>query len=227
MNLSRRIKIVQICLWMHRARTSVTIPMIFTLKKLVHLTLSVGQAKEKRRIEAIKKAADNLSERTNSLMPELRTLNQLTGDRKENVLAARLALLEEYNYLQTICRNWVCAPPPGAGVLMYVLHRAQIKAVRRQRRCHAFSRLVSNISSDNFYWDLLLWLVVPSNHSEELLGDLNEEYLLRIASDGEARARTWYCDQVITTIRDYFWMEIEHLVAVWGLIDLVGRWFRK
>jgi hypothetical protein len=224
MNLSRRIKILWICLWMKRARTSVAILMIDVLEKLVKLTLSVGGAKERRRIEAITRAADNLRERANFVIPELQTLDRLTEDRKRQVLAAKASLLEEHNYLLTVCRNWVCAPPPGATVLTHVLYRAQIKAAWRQRSWNGFSRIVSRIRSDNFYWDLLLWLC---GCSEEMLGDLNEEYLLRIASDGEAGARAWYCGQVVTTMRDYLWMKIEHLAAVGALIDLVGRWFRK
>jgi hypothetical protein len=224
MNLSRRIKILWICIWMNRARTSLTILQIDVLGKLVKMALSVGRAKETRRIEAITKAADNLRERANSVISELQTLDRFTEDRKRQVLAAKASLMEEHSYLLTVCRNWVCTSPPGATVLTFVLYRAQINAVRRQRSWNGFSRIVSRISSDNFYWDLLLWLC---GCSEAMLGDLNEEYLLRIASDGGAGARAWYCSQAVTTIRDYLWMKIEHLAAVGALIELVGRWFRK
>jgi hypothetical protein len=80
---------------------------------------------------------------------------------------------------------------------------------------------------ENFYWDLLLWFVLPVAYGEELLGDLNEEYLLRLSSEGEGRARTWYRDQVVRTVTDNLWQKLERIAIVGALIDLLDRWFRR
>jgi hypothetical protein len=100
------------------------------------------------------------------------------------------------------------------------------KLIGIKRKNDSFSRIVSRIDSDTFYWDLFLWLVVPGD-SDTLLGDLNEEYRLRHSTEGEARARAWYRNQASTTFWNYLWKTIERLVAIGTLIDLFSPWFRK
>jgi hypothetical protein len=159
-----------------------------------------------------------------SLMPELQTLNQLTEDRKRQVLAASSSLLQENDNLREIVLNSVSTPAPGTAVLVYMLRRSKIRVERLQRRHASFSRIASSIGSQTFYGDLLLWL---AGGSEEMLGCLNEEYQLRISSDGEGNARDWYYDQAIASVRVFLWTKIERLAAVGALIDLISRWFKK
>jgi hypothetical protein len=91
----------------------------------------------------------------------------------------------------------------------------------------SLSRIISRTDSETFYWDLLLWLLVPSMRIEELLGDLNEEYLLRVSEVSDAEARAWYQYQAVHTIVHYFWKRLERVAAIATLADFVARWFRK
>lgn len=224
MNLRLRVAIAWICVSAMFIRTHISALMTYALHKLVNLTVSVGQAREKRRFKPYKEATDNLRERMNSLMLEFRSIDPLTDERKRQLLAAKSSLLKESDSLLSICKNWTSVPPPGATVLMYVLEHERTKHVRRHRSAQSFSIIVSRISSETFYWDLLLWV---AGCREEMLGDLNERYLLRISTHGKAGALAWYCDQAIRTIRDYVWTKIERLAAIGALIDLISRWFKK
>jgi len=88
-------------------------------------------------------------------------------------------------------------------------------------------RIISNTDSPTYYWDLLVWLLVPGLHSEELLGDLKEEYLLRLSDSSQSAANAWYQHQVLTTIMQYTWKRIERTAAIATLIDLLHRWLKK
>jgi hypothetical protein len=91
----------------------------------------------------------------------------------------------------------------------------------------SFSLIISRIDSPTFYWDLILWLLTPGLYCEEMLGDLNEEYLLRASDEGEASANAWYQHQAIATIMRYCWKRIERIATVATLIDLMERWLKK
>ncbi len=115
--------------------------------------------------------------------------------------------------------TFVLLPP----VLRYVRN----KVSRRQQKLLAFKDLVSRIDSDTFYLDLLLWFILPEAFGEAVLGDLNEEYLIRKSMDGPARARSWYRHQVGTTVKDCLWRKIERLAAIGTLVDLLFRSHKK
>ena len=101
------------------------------------------------------------------------------------------------------------------------------KLGKQKRRAGSFRVIIDRIDSDTFYYDLLLWILVPVAYGEELLGDLNEEYSLRHSSHGVAGAKAWYRAQVARTLKDYFWSKIERVAAIGTLIDLLDQWFRK
>jgi hypothetical protein len=61
--------------------------------------VSFSQRTRRRQLEALRRAADNLTERFTSLTPELQSLDRLTTYRKGQVLTARSALLKEYTHL--------------------------------------------------------------------------------------------------------------------------------
>jgi len=175
-------------------------------------------------------ACESMQELTNFVMREVQSLDRLPEDRRQQALAGLAAtsvLLEErkkeVNNLQTVLSKSVRPLTAAEYACMYAVRKLD----NYDRKVQALSGIISRIECDTFYWDLMVWLVVPGGHSEELLGDLNEEYLLRIESHGEAGARAWYRDQATTTIWDCLWTKIERLAAVGTLIDLLRRWFRN
>ena len=99
--------------------------------------------------------------------------------------------------------------------------------IARQKNSESLQRIIAGITGDLFYRDLALWLIVPGSHSEELLGDLNEEYLLRYSSDSELNARSWYQHQAAMTIKGCIWERIERLAAIGTLVDWVRHWFSR
>jgi len=177
----------------------------------------------KRRFKTFEDAAASWTERANSITAELQ--HPLTEEHRKQMLVVASALQEECKHLRAIPSTWTLSP--GATVVMFVITYAQYILGNLQRENQSFSRIIGGIEGDTFYLDLLLWFVLPGGYSEELLGDLNEEYLLLNSTDGAARARAWYRHQVITTIRDCLWKRIERLAAIGTLIDLFGRWFRS
>jgi hypothetical protein len=195
--------------------------------------IALDNRKSHYRVEAFKKASASWTARVNSFCAGYQAVSQ-EGDRqtevnRQGLLATQSALLTEHKRLQaTVAELKSPHPIRGAAVLTYGLVSVRDGIFRTQRKREAFSRILSQIeNSPNFYWDLMLWLVIPISYSEELLGDLAEEYQLRNATEGEALARAWYGHQVITTLRGWLWKRIERLAAIGTLIDLIDRWFGK
>ena len=191
---------------------------------LLALPANAMNALSKRRIETFTHAAGKYSQRTKSLLSELKTFDQLEEPRKKELLAARAALLVELSEFASKVRSY---RSPGAALLMPTFMYVLTHLTRRERKVKSLKMIIERIDSATFYCDLLLWAVTPSSYSEELLGDLNEEYLLRRSTDGERVAKTWYRDQVTRTLKDCLWKRIERMAAVGTLIDLLDRWFRK
>jgi hypothetical protein len=192
-----------------------------------YLTVFLIEKKCHHGVEAWKKASASWRARCDSFCAECHAISQ-AGDRPTEVrrqclLTTQSALLAEHEQLQA-----AAAELKSPAWMTYMLVYVQDGIFRSGRKREAFLRILSQIENTRtFYWDLLLWLVIPSSHSEELLGDLAEEYQLRNATEGEALARAWYGHQVITTLSDRLWKRIERLAAIGTLIDLVGRWFRS
>jgi hypothetical protein len=222
MNLPRRLRISLISLRILSARRRVFAPM--ALNTLVDRALCFMQASNERKFETFKKALASCEERNNALTSEIANLDRLPVDRKRQLLATSSALVLEVKHLQANASKW--APPKGFTLLNYMVTYLHNRAVNDQRKLQSLSRIISRVECDTFYWDLLLWAVVPGGCSEELLGDLNEEYLLRISTEGEASARAWYRHQVTATVGNYFWRKIERLAAIATLVDLLDRWFK-
>jgi hypothetical protein len=195
--------------------------------------IALAKRKTHYRVESYKKASDSWTARAKSYCAECQAISQ-AGDQptevsRQRLLATQAALLAEHEHLEAAAAE-LTAPHPigGASVFTYMIVSVKDGLFRADRKRQAFRRILAQIeTSSTFYWDLLLWLVIPSSYSEELLGDLVEEYQLRNATDGEALARAWYGHQVMSTLRDCLWKRIERLAAIGTLIDLAGRWFRS
>jgi hypothetical protein len=227
MNLSRRSKFIRIGAWIHRVGTCRVALMADVLAAPIPALRKFAQWRFRCRFNTLKDAAAGWQERMNAIMPELQALGSLTGDRKSQVLAARSVLLEEGKRIQLTASTLASYRGPAAAVLVPPLEYLLRKSLDRKRKAESFLKIASRLDSGTFYWDLLLWLMLPGSSSEDALGDLNEEYLLRASTDGEVSARAWYRDQVTGTLKNCVWEKIVRLAALGTLIDLVSRWFRR
>ena len=228
-NLARkvRIQIASLVIRFHRAGTYRLVLLGYVLKMTTEADISLDKKRCQRGFEEIMNAAANWQKRVASIMPELQTLNNLTANRKSQVLAAASALHKEFNHLRESASELQCHRVPGAAVLLTMAEYGQHALENRRRKSESFGRLILSIDSNTFYSDLLLWLVVPGASYEALVGDLKEEFLLRQSTEGEARALAWYRYQVATTVKDCFWTKVERFAQIGTLLDLLNRWLRK
>jgi hypothetical protein len=78
----------------------------------------------------------------------------------------------------------------------------------------------------SFYLNLFLWLLLPTELGETMLGDLREEFPLKIQELGERGARAWYRNQVFSTVKARLWRLIEIGLTLMSLWNFIG-WARK
>lgn len=231
MNLKRRARIARLVFAIHRVRSRFWWLLAHLLKIPVKVVVSLTHSTTQRTVEKLHRAAAKHQKRVDSIMPELQTINQLTEYRRHRVLATASVLLDESKHLQGLIQTFVSDggsySAPGASTLLTTVGYFQIKLGDISRKTTSFRGLLSRVDGDTFYWDLLLWLVVPVADAEALMGDLTEEYPLQISTLGEAGARGWYRYQVATTLRDCVWKKFERVLAIGTLIDLIDRWLRK
>jgi hypothetical protein len=234
MNVGRRIRISWLAIYFIRARFRVLYVASHALvipAWLVQLQAALTKRKNHRRIAVLKNASDSLTVRFNSFQAEWQVFSQATSGnleiRRQHLLATQSALLAENGRLQAAVAELRSAPAIGAP-LAYTLASAKARLLRIQQKRDALAGIMSQIkTSPNFYWDLVLWFVLPGAHVEDQIGDLNEEFLLRNATEGEVQANAWYRRQVTASIMPRLWAKIERLAAIGTLIDFVWRWFRK
>ena len=230
MNLKWRIRFTRLAIGVMRVRASCR-------WLLVHLVLLVGnlvvasiKRKNHHRVEALKKAVETLTAKTNSFCAECRAAGERPTEMlRQYLLATQSGLNAEIERLRTATLE-LKSPHPAvaAAVLTDVLTAMQCGLFRSQRKHEALSRLISQIdNSATFHWDLLLWFVIPHSYSEVLVGDLAEEFKLRSEADGEGFARAWYRDQVRRTVVEHLWKKVERLAAIGTLIDFISRFFGK
>jgi hypothetical protein len=233
MNLRRRITITRIPLQYIRVRTAAFLlaaRLLFIFAKLhIALVSKFARWKTHLKVEALKKTADSLAVRNNFFSAECQAFLKapIGGIRRQQLLATYSVLQAESARIQAAVVELQSPRPIGGGITLWISIFESIKArfLRNQRSSEALRRIISQIrTSPNFYWDLLLWFVVPGGFVEDQIGDLNEEFLLRTLSDGEALANAWYRHQVVSSIVDHLWDKIERLIAIGTLIDW---WFRR
>ena len=230
MNLKRRLRISWVAVWVIRVRFRCWWLIAHLMAIPCFLTIALMKMKCNYRVEVWKKASASWTARANSFCAECYAASQAgeghTEVSRQRLLATQSALLAEHERLQEAAAE--LKSDGGSAVMTYMLVSVQDGIFRSARKRKAFLRILSQIeNSPTFYWDLLLWFVTPSPYSDDLLGDLSEEYQLRNTIEGDALARAWYGHQVITTLRDFLWKKIERLAAIGTLIDMVGRWFRN
>jgi hypothetical protein len=153
------------------------------------------------------------------------------NDRRQLLLEKHSALQAEKSRL-LITAEALKAPHTNLGIAAcrYMLNELQASVFRFSRKREALFKIFSGVDdSTTYYCDLLLWFIVPSSHSEDLAGDLMEEYQLRSGTDGEARARSWYHEQVISTIMDHvpFKKIVATIAAIWTFLQWTYRYFTR
>jgi hypothetical protein len=207
-------------------RADVLTFVIQTWTKVVELrTASIERKTDK--INQLRDTVTIWKKRYSSISAELETLSGETAQRKQEVLAIRASLLEEAKQLKLAASRLGFGLRWGMSVMTYTAMSLEESYLSTKRSGDSLCRIVSKTDSPTFYWDLLLWCLVPGINSEEMLGDLNEEYLLRAFDYGEASAKGWYQHQVVTTIMQYLWKRVERIATIATLIDLVERWLKK
>ncbi|MCU1343357.1 MAG: hypothetical protein JWN92_2780 [Candidatus Acidoferrum typicum] len=222
-----RLKILKIAISVIRLRRLRLMVILRALDPVVNLVCWVSKIRTHRKFEILISDFDNCLERSTSIQNQLRTIGSLNQEQKQNLLAAAAAMLKESEYLQGRCSTFAGPRPLGANTLTYVLGHLKYSSTNLGRKNESLERIILNAESDTFFRDVLLWLIVPSAQSEELIGDLTEEYHLRISTEGEADARAWHREQVIKSVGDYLWKHLEHLAALKFLIDCIRWGFRS
>jgi len=230
MNVERRIRITWIALYVMRARLRTLYVALHALVIPGKLMAAWAGRNTKRRFEVLKNAAAGFTVRSTLFLTECELFSKTTSGNREvrwqQLLATQSTLLAESERLQAAVVE-LRSPYQIGAPLAYILASAEARLLRIRQKREALSGIVSQIkTSPNFYWDLLLWFVLPGGHVEDQIGDLNEEFVLRNATDGEALANAWYRRQVIASIMARLRAKIERLVAIGSLIDFVCRWFR-
>jgi hypothetical protein len=200
------------------------------LLRLPVSAITLVQWPTRRRIEKFASAAAKIIERTNSILSDLHTLDRRTERGKQQLLAAD-SLLEESARLKLVASELLSHYARSGDLLIipttYTMKYLQTKFATRKRKTNSFLKVIARIDGEIFYGELLLWFVIPVAYGEELLGDLNEEYLLRRSNEGEGCARRWYRDQVVRTLKDSLWQKLERIAIVGALVDLVDRWWPR
>jgi hypothetical protein len=226
MNLKRRVSIVGLFLNLIIARMDVLVFGLRLLTKMIDLRTAFIERRT-RKVKEIKRSLDSVTQRLRSVTTELETLNGDAEPRKQQLLTARASLLKQGHQLQLAAAKVKIGADWSTAVFGFAETALDQSCLSATMSGDSLCRILSRVESNTFYWDLLLWFLVPGAHSDELLGDLNEEYLLRVSDKGELSAKAWYQHQAVTTIMQYLWKRVERIATVATLIDLIERWLKR
>lgn len=189
------------------------------------LVLFHGWAVRRRR-ERVQRAWHDFKARAESALCELQA-ERLPQWRKSELKTICPALLEEHKRLLVLCSELTSYRTPGIDAMQIALESLSTRMEQHLRKIDSFSKLLDRIETDTFYSELLLWFVVPMSRSEELVGDLHEEYVLRQSTDGPASATAWFKEQVRRTLTVFLWARFQRWTAIANFVDLLDRWFRR
>ena len=195
MNLQRRVNITALVVRIYKIQSRCFLLMIDVIRLPVTVVVAIAGVSKwatRRRVSQLTRVANEHSNRTSVVLFELNAADPPTADRKAHLVAMCAVLAEEGKRLQTSCSNFKAYGVPGAAVALPVIVYAKGVVHRHALKTESLKKIVHGINSDTYYWDLLLWIVAPGTHGEDILGDLNEEYLLRQSKEGDVVARAWY-----------------------------------
>jgi hypothetical protein len=187
---------------------------------------AVARSVNGRRVARLTRAAAQLKQRSDALLPVLRSLKQLPETERAMVLGDYGRLQQESKTMVAVLTSFTPYTPPGEGVLRGAVRRARRSHARLVSRLESLRKIGEGINGETFYWELALWVAVPGIHGDELLGDLAEEYLLRCSRHGASAAFEWYREQALSTVRDCLWKRIQRIASLGAFIDLILRWMR-
>ncbi len=157
-----------------------------------------------RKLEQLKGALSDLSRRANSFEQECQMfLNAKTRfDVQRRHLSEVSAELTREKTCLVAAAQALLMPHPAIAPWNYLLASISERCFGFRRKLEGFSRILAQVeTSPNFYWELLLWFILPAASAGEQMGDLSEEHRLRSAADGEVCANTWYRRQVISSAK--------------------------
>ena len=220
--LTRRVKIARIIFWVYG------MPMRLwyrALRALVPIVIAVVSARVRRRHRALLASAAELTKQCAAVSREVAEIGSLSETRKRVLLAINAALQKKADAWRA--SRAALSTPPEMVVITPVLDYLLRSTHHRQHKTASFKQVIGRIDADTFYFDLLLWFVLPAAFSDDLLGDLNERYVIKCEKDGRVRAHAWYRHQVKTTLADCFWQKLCRLAAVATLLDILTRWRKK
>lgn len=220
--LTRRVKIARIIFWVYAMP-----PRLFYrgLPALAPIIVAFVVARVRRRKRGLLAAFADLTRKSAAVSREVEQIGRLSETRKRELLAINSELQKKAVALRAY--QATLSTPPEMVVITPVLDYLLRSAQRRQLKAASFKQIIARIDADTFYYDLVLWFVLPAAFSDDLLGDLNERYVIKCEKDGQVRAHAWYRYQVKTTLTDYLWGKICRLVALVTLVDTLTRWRRK
>jgi len=213
---AHRIAAAKTAIWLLRIRFR-TFEWLIANPAIAALNLTNHGISKRRtqKIELLKEQVARHTTRTNSFCIACKT-----GLPPDKFTAEKSYLLSESNRLRT---DALALTIPNPGVVC-VAEWLQRRVNRFLRKDQVLGRLLKNIeTSPTFFADLLIWAVVPSPYSEELTGDLEEEYCLRVLTDGELEARAWHREQVVSTVAAYMADKAKRLLSIVRLL----RHFRR
>jgi hypothetical protein len=230
MNLKHREKIINLIVRLYGMRVNLSVFVLEFWTKLTDLRAD-SLERDTRKLQDITRSLNSLTNRMQCLTTEFKALNDggLTNKAltRAHLMAKKEELLAEGKYLDRAASKLRRPSWANAAVFDYAQVSIDESIVRSKKSMDSLFRIISRIESPTFYWDLMLWLLTPGLYSEEMLGDLNEEYLLRASADGKRNANAWYQHQAIATIARYCWKRAERMATIATLIDLVERWLKK
>lgn len=194
--------------------------------KTIHHFASQSLYQRQQQWQEITSAVERHSEQAAKCASAMKSIASVEEAQRNQVLATKAALVQEGARIRADIAHFRVARNRTAQFWTVALELVQSRLERRQKRLQSLGSIVRRIDQDTFYGELLLWLLLSSAHSEEMSGDLSEEYALHRVEKGDVEAAAWYRSQVFRTLRDRFWETVQQLAAIGTLIDIFVQWFR-
>jgi hypothetical protein len=229
MNARRRL-ILKFVFRMHLRRSKFLLFRVRTLRLINDAVLCLNRAAQQIRGQYLKRQTAILLRESEPIVSECHKINLGTSTltQMERQLAVEAGKTLSTQSLALIARMQRQVPIVGRGIILYSAQSLEQKHLANMKKIEALKEIISlKFDDSTFYYALVLWLVMPPIHVDSCLGDLDEEYMLRRLSMGDAVAKAWYQNQVVSSAKSYLWARVERLVAIGSLIEWMFNLSRK
>jgi hypothetical protein len=226
----RRLKIIKFVLRTQLRRSKLSHFKVMTLKLISDAVLYLNRSAQGVRGKYLKRQTAIFLRESEPIISECQKikLGTSTLTQMERQLAVEAVKILSTRSLALTARMQRQVPVVGRGVILYLVQSFERKTLARMKKFEALQEIISQkIDDPTFYYALLLWFVIPSVHVDSCLGDLDEEYEIRRLSRGEAVAKAWYQNQVVSSAKAYLWARLERFVAIGSLIEWIFHLARK